>query len=232
MWFLNSIVSLLWTVSQYFFHIYTTIHNWPYPFYFISYPFYSLGSVFASLYTYFGYFNNWVDYVASKVTQILTITQITSYFQGWINYATTAYYWVRNAPSNVLVFTNTWWSTTQYTVLAWIDDVRQWTSVQIYNLTIQLTNLQVAVNSLLTQLPTLNEVIAWFSDWWAKILSPLTSWWNERLLDINALLNSRMKEWFPFYDDLAGLWNDIKLFFTDPLQWLYDRLDEFFERFW
>ena len=50
--------------------------------------------------------------------------------------------------------------------------------------------------------------------------------------DVDGLIHSMLMEWLPFYDTLCEIWQDIRDFFADPLGWVYNKLDEFFERFW
>ena len=174
----------------------------------------------------------WYDDVTAKIVNVLSLDQILAYFQTWISYATDAWSWVVNAWSNVTSIIDNWWSSAQYTVLAWIEEAKQWALTQIATLEDTVSYVIAWWNEFYPKIPTIDEILAWFSDWWAKILAPLTSWWNEKLLEVRSLIESEIRDWLPFYDELTTLWGDIKLFFADPLQWAYDKLDEWFERFW
>jgi len=91
-----------------------------------------------------------------------------------------------------------------------ITSVRNWTTAQINNL-----------RDLLDNLITLDMVIAW-----------VTPWWNDRLKDIQDLFSSWLKESAPFWEGWLDVKDTVVEFFTDPWQWFYDRLEDFFERFW
>lgn len=228
MWFLDQIVSYLASARDYLFDAYHTVRDWVSPFSLLSTPLYWLYYAFYYLTYYFGSFNTWLDWAAGRIDQILSIGTITSYFQTWISYATNAWTWIQNAWSNVYNIINEWWASAQQTVLVWISDAKTWASVQINNLSVWVNNLQTSVNAILAQLPSFNEVLAWFKNWWANILSSLTSWWNERLLDVRGLIQSELRDWFPFYDDLVNLWSSIKEFFVDPLGWLEAKFTDWF----
>lgn len=60
----------------------------------------------------------------------------------------------------------------------------------------------------------------------------LGSWWGSRLTEVDLLISSALRTWFPFYDQLASLWSGIAEFFTDPEEWLYQAADRIIERFW
>jgi len=86
---------------------------------------------------------------------------------------------------------------------------------------------------------TSTDVLDWITaakDWawlWIKYLDEridklqFPSW-----LDIDKFIIDTLKVWFPFYNSLVYFWDDVADFFSDPLQWLYDRAENFFERFW
>jgi hypothetical protein len=228
MTFLNLIVQGCSDTSSYFYSIYLKVYSWIYPFYLAAPFFYSLSTVFADLAWGFYDFNIWVDDAVTKLGQILSISTITSYFQTWIGYATTAYNWIINAANIILLNISAWWNTTQQTVLVWIDQAKQWALAQINNLAGALAEVQTWWNSFKDKIPSLNEIISWFTNWWANILSRLSSWWIERLLDIKALFNSWTLELAPL---LAG-WQEIRdkvfEFFNDPLEWLLAEFTDWF----
>jgi len=230
--FLNDIIGWLGDASGYFYGIYLDVYYWIAPFNAIAPIFFSLHSIFASLSWGFYYFNQWVDSAQAQLANILSWSTIVSYIKAWLPGLENAVNWFLNAWNNVLAAIGDWWGATQPTVQGWIDSAKQFLQTQINSLSNWLAGLEADVQELLGQLPSLGEILAWFGDWWANILTRIEAWWDEKLLGINSLIESTLRAWFPFYDELAELWSDIRLFFTDPLQWLYDRLDAFFERFW
>lgn len=105
---------------------------------------------------------------------------------------------------------NEWWGTVSTTVEGWIATATE-----------GLSALKVAWDNFwVVTFPTLLD---WFK---------LENWWSTRLFGIDKLINDTIKIWFPFYDELVSLWNEIKEFFVDPVEYVYNQLDEFFERFW
>lgn len=113
---------------------------------------------------------------------------------------------IRNIPDKI----DQWWSGTKHTVMDWIE---------------------MAGNSLLGLIANIGRVIdALESEWnyfWRYTLPDLLPKW-----EIEALIRSALAEWA----DLFNFWGDssrkVIEFFTDPLQWLYNKIDEWFERFW
>lgn len=232
MFFLNWIVSRLSDASSFFYRIYLEAYYWIYPFNQIAPFFYSVSSLFASLAWDFYYFNQWADDVASKVANILTYSNIYSHFKSYFDYAVIAWSWVYNAWSNVTGIINTWWSTTSLTVQSWIDTAVSGAQGLVGQLEAWVANLQSAWDNFKGRIPSIDEMLSWFTNWWGKILANIISWGALPGSEISALIDSKLKDWFPFYDDMANLMGDIKLFFTDPLQWAYDRAEEFMDRFW
>lgn len=230
--FLNDIIGWLSDASSHFYGIYLEAYHWIAPFSFIAPVFYSLHSVFANLSWGFYHFNQWAVSAQASIANILPWPTIRSYILTWLPGIEGALDWIYNAWGNVQGAIGDWWRTTEPTVQGWISSASQYLQTQLTGLERWLATVQADVQELLARLPTLEEILAWFRNWPANLLVELEPWWNEKLLGINALIQSTLRDWFPFYNELAELWSDIRLFFTDPLGWLYDRMDEFFERFW
>lgn len=232
MWWFSQIISYLAVARDRFYNAYITTSNWVWPFNLLSTPLYYLYFAFHQLVSYFSYFSGWVTDAASKLIQILNWSTIWSFIVSYVPNLTSLNTWFYDWWGSVTGVVTSWWSSTQFTVQGWIDILGQFLQTQINSLSASLTNLQADITELLAQLPNIDILLAWLSDWWANILTEIEVWWNGKLLGVQELINSNLRDWFPFYDDLVELWSDIKLFFTDPLQWLYNELDEFFERFW
>lgn len=230
--FLDFIVTRLNQVSSFFYDMYLETYSWAWPFHHISTPLYRVHELFNGLAWDFSNFNIWVSDTVTKLRAILSWDTIWSYILSIIPNIQSLNTWWTNWTGNVWNVVTNWWASTQTLVQGWINDAKQYLQTQVNSLNVWVTNLEADVNELLSQVPSINEILAWFGNWWANILAKIQGWWNERLIDVNALIDSTLRDWFPFYDELAELWSDIKLFFTDPQQWLYNGLDEFFERFW
>jgi len=232
MWFINSIVSWLSSVRDYFYNAYLEVRSWVYPFYTLSYPLYSLYYAFYYLASYFSSFNEWVDDVANKVASILSYSNIYSYFSTYFTYAVDAYYWVRDASQNILWKIDNWWSTTSANVLSWIEDAKQWAKSLIDQVASDLTRLREAWDNFVGRIPSIDEVLLWFKDWWGSVLINLDSWWADRLLDVTGLIDTAIKNWSPVLESWQTIYALFSDFFEDPLQWFYNKLEEFFDRFW
>lgn len=232
MFFLNWIVSRLSDASSFFYRIYLEAYYWIYPFNQIAPFFYSVSSLFASLAWDFYYFNQWVDDVASKVANILTYSNIYSHFKSYFDYAVIAWSWVYNAWSNVTGIINTWWSTTKLTVQSWIDTAVSGAQGLVGQLETWLGNLQAAWDNFKGRIPSIDEILSWFTNWWGKILANIISWGALTGLEIQALINTATKEILTPIQPLIDLKDSIIEFFVDPEDWLYKVVDRIIERFW
>lgn len=175
---------------------------------------------------------DWWEEVSDAVEGILNWSTIRSLIRSWLTGIETLIEWFTDWVTLVTGVIGDWWEDVQTTVTGWINEAKEALQELIDDLETWLGSLQEAWDNFKGKIPSIDEVLTWFSNWWAAILIPLTAWWNERLLDVNTLIINTLQEWFPFYNDLVALWEDIKAFFIDPLQWVYDRLDDWFERFW
>lgn len=175
-----------------------------------------------------GSWNNVWDELAT----ILSWANIQSFIRSWLPDLESVVNWFGNWVGNIVNQVNIWWDTTQVYVKSWIEDAKQFLQTQINSLDNWLTDLNAAWDQWKVKIPSFDEVWAWFVDWWASVRAKVETWWDETLPSVSDLINSTLRDWFPFYDDLAALWADIKLFFTDPMQWIYERLEDFTERFW
>lgn len=232
MWFINNIVTYCNSISDYFYSIYVEVLGWIYPFWYIARFFYYLCDLFNNLAWAFYSFSQWADDVNSKVTNILTYANIRSYFDNFFFWAFEAWSWTSNAWTIVVSIINSWWGSVGYTVRVWIEDAKQWAGAQIDSLVGTINYILAWWNEFQPKIPSIDEILSWFTDWWGKILASIISWGALTGIQISTLIDSKIRDWLPFYDELAGLWGDIKLFFTDPLQWAYDRAEEFMDRFW
>lgn len=232
MWFLNSIVSWLTSVEGFFYDAYLEVRGWVYPFYYLSYPLYSLYYAFYYLASYFSSFNDWVDWAANEIGNILSYSNIYSYFKTYFDYASDAWYWVRDAVYYVSNIIDNWWDATWYDVRSWvyarIDDVE----VLIANTESWLANLQADFTNFIDSLPNLNEILAWFTNWWSNILASIIAWGALTVTQISSLIDSAFIARDSFWAGWQEVKSDVVEFFTDPLQWLYDRAENFFDRFW
>ena len=221
MWFLDNIVEWLDDATNRFYDAYLEVSGWISPFNLLYLPLYYLYRAFYYLTWYFGQFNEWLDWAAGRIDAILSISSITAYFQTWIDYATDAWDWVKNALGNVWLIVESWWSSTKLTVQAWIDTATEgfdalrvvWDEVWTitwpqWTATLEVLGSEVS-DFFTNTLPTLLDYLK------------LENWWNGKLLAVDGLIGSTLAEWFPFYDDVAE-------FFSDPGEFLLSRLTDWF----
>jgi len=204
------IVSRLNDASDFFYSIYIEVFGWIFPFNLAASLFYQLSLTFNRLAWDFYDFSQWVDDVVDKVADILSEVDIWNILSTPIRWAEDAIEWIRDAWSNIWYEIGVWWSTTYPLILAWIDEAKQYTLSLVDSIASMLGSLQQSWDNFIS-----------------SILPTLAS-----LFSVQSLIDSALTTWFPFYNDLVSLWSEIRAFFTDPLQWLYNKLEEFFERFW
>lgn len=232
MWFLNSIVSWLTSAEDFFYDAYLEVRAWVYPFYYLSYPLYSLYSAFYYLAYYFSDFNEWVDWAANEVGNILSFSNIYSYFRTYFDYASDAWHWVRDAFYYITGIIDDWWWETKLTVQGWIDTAVQGFQSLLNQLDSLLASLQSEWSNFKAKIPSINEVLSWFTNWWSNTLARVIAWGALTATQISSLVDSAFTARDSFWAGWQDVKNDVTEFFTDPLQWLYDRLETFFDRFW
>ena len=228
MGFMTSIINALNSVSSWFYQIYLEVYGWVYPFWLAAGFFYQLCSLFNTLAWQFYYFSSWVSDVAAKVAEILNWSTIWSYILSYVPNLTQIRDWFYSWWSNVTSVVTSWWSTTQYTVQGWIS-----TAAQPFNA--MLTAWNSFWNSLWPQLTgSFNSLKSAWDNFWGVTFptlvsfSWLTTWWSSRLQDVQGLINSSLKTWFPFYDDLVKLWSSLTAFFTNPVEFIWERFADWF----
>lgn len=232
MQFIDWIIQELNDISDFFYKIYLEVLSWVYPFWLVADFFYQLSKLFNWLAWDFYDFGIWVNDVAAKIGKILSWETIEQYITDWLRWLPSPLNWFVNLWSEVWDEIRDWWSGTEYTVQGWIDVARQYLQNQLDSLTSWVTSLQASWDDFKGRIPSLDAIISWFPNWWGATLANIITWGALTATQIDSFIDSKIKEWLPFIASLQALWKDIELFFTDPLQWLYDRMDEWFERFW
>ncbi len=232
MWWLDFIISYLRDVRDWFQSAYLEVNSWIYPLYLLATPLYWLYYSFFYIHYYFGFFNEWVADVQLKISQILSLDNIKSYLQEWLDKALEAWNWTQNAWLNIKGDVADWWTSTMGEVQGWIAIATEgldtlkvawgsfWT-VTFPQWTSKLDQLAGDWNHFFTHtLPTLFDI------------SFAEEWWRGKITDITGLIAAAFTEresWWAGWQD----WRDqVTEFFADPEQWFYNRLDSFFERFW
>jgi hypothetical protein len=171
---------------------------------------------------------NWYDQVTDDIADFLTWEYWLSLWQDWYSRLAEVWEWFLDWLSNVWAAVDQWWEEVRTTVLQWINAATEgfaelkvaWDN--FWNITWQewtgnLIELRLLWDTFWTYtFPTLLDDIK------------LEAWWTGKLADIDALIRGKLEDWFPFYDDLTDIWEDIKTFFNDPLEWLWTRFTDWF----
>ncbi len=226
------IIQRLNTISSYFYQLYVVTVTWVYPFNLVTGWFYQLSLLFSNLAWDFYYFSQWIDSTTTKLLDILSWSSIQNLITNW-------FFWISDLStifyhfwSNVTSVINNWWLNTSLLVQGWIDNARALLQSQLDSLNVWLFALQTAFDDFKDKFPTIDEMIAWFSNWWSLVLAQIILWGALTGLQIQSLIDTA----FTIREQYWQGWQDWKApvseFFADPLQWLYNSLDEFFERFW
>ena len=232
MQFLNSIVNWLESASDTFYDAYLTVSSWIYPFGLLATPLYSLHQ--ASHYSayYFNQFSNWLSDASQKLSRILEWTIIRSYILSWLpsleaisNWFSIRWDWLRQE-------LEAWWLSVKPMVQGWITIAIQGLSV----LKVEWANFLATTWKQLEQ--AFDKLSASWHNFWTVVFPNLVNfqwldiWWQGKLRELNSLIESKLKIWFPFYDDLAEVLNEIKQFFANPIDWIGNKFMDWLEERW
>jgi len=210
MWFLNYIVQRLGDAKSWFLEAYYEVNEWWSPFNLLAPPLYSLYVAFYWLEQRFTDFNTWLTWASDRIDEIIDERDIWNILSTPIKWASDAWNWVANATLNVWSIIEQWGASFYDFISASVNAAQTWLLNQITDVQNFANNLRAEWDNFLTV--TLPNLIG--------------------RGELDSLLTSWLTTAFPFYDALASLWGEIQAFFVDPLEWLYNKLDEFFERFW
>jgi len=180
-------------------------------------PFGWLGDMFLEIYDYLTEiyyllyeFNLEYQDIWEVLYDVITESQIFSLLETWLTYAEDAWDWVSHAFINVVNIIVVWWDTTYPEVRGWIDIATE-----------GLTELRIAWDNFWnTTFPYLVSF-----EW-------LNTWWNSKLIEIQSLIDTAIANLGIAFESWLEVKDSVLEFFSDPLQWVYNKLDEFFERFW
>lgn len=218
--FMNWIIQRLNDAASFLYSIYLEVLSWPWPFWLAYSFFYSLYLTFNKLAWDFYDFHIWVDDVAGKVANILSYSNIYSYFRTYFDAALNAWNWVVSAWSNVTSIVNNWWLTTSATVKGWIDSAILGVRTLIDQTNSWLASLQSAWDNFKARIPSIDNILSWFGNWWGNILTSIIAWGALTGLQISSLIDSAFlsrESWWAGWQD----WRDkVTEFFIDPFGWI------------
>ena len=172
--------------------------------------FYDIHGFFVGLAWDFVDFNEWVDSTVDRLGDILSWSNIRSLIRQWLPDLEDVIDWWDRWWVWVGQEIDDWWDSVRYTVLDWIDDARDYAWLLVRNVENWLDNLQSSWDYFrVTTLPNL-------ADW----------------SGVDSLIDSWFRTFTPFWEGWQDVRTSVVEFISDPLGWLYNKLDEFFERFW
>lgn len=228
MHFLDTIFSLVWDISDWFYNLYLNVPDWPIIRDWIKTPLLFISNRFWDLLTPIAHFNDWVHDVNNKVKSILSSVDIISLLRTWLTYAENAWNWVVNSWTNVRDIVDTWWSSASLTVQAWIEDAVSGVQTLVDQANIWLANLQAAWDDLKGRIPTLDEVVSWWTNWTGQVLAFVNTWWTGALLEVQGLINSAFVERASWWAGWSDFRDQVVTFFTDPVEFIWERATNWF----
>jgi len=228
MGFLTDIVYFFNDAADFFYDLYQETYDWIKPFKYVSNLFLFICYVFEDLAWAFRDFGDLIWDWKYEIEGILSWSTIRSYIRNWLPDLEDAIEWWWDWWDWVTDTVDEWWYSTKNTVQAWIDvaveglDTLKVAWSDFWNITFpQWTS----------KLTTLR---AEWDNFWTLTLPGLVSqidlgvWWQSRLLDIDLLMDTKIKDWFPFYDSLSQLWDSVVEFMGGPLDWLEKKFTDWF----
>lgn len=219
-------------IGYFFYYIYFEVYDWPWLPELVPKFFYSISELFFTFAANFYTLWQWLEAATHLIPKFFDLREIFDFFSHFIQQMVDAFVWIYTVLGGLGSILAIWWSYTQVAVVSWIDAVRDYLQSQLNYLTGWLASLQVVWDEFKSRIPSLDIILSWFTNWWGNILVNLTMWWDERLLDIQSLIDSA----FLLREGLWAGWQDIRdkvtEFFTDPEDWLYKAVDRIIERFW
>ncbi len=118
--------------------------------------------------------------------------------------------WVGNITTMISDWIGNWWAGVYDTVKDWVLSVVQEVKDWVQELAGNIGGLAALVG-----------------DFFANTLPGLA-----RMVDVDDWITARLEPFRDLFNWFEQFGTDVRAFFSDPLQWIYDHLEAFFERFW
>lgn len=185
-------------------------YGWMWPLNIIAPFFQALSSIADGLFSGFFDFVYWADRINRDIQEKAGQSWVYDLLWAFLSPINTTLSWLTNRLDNIGSTITNWWSGVSTTVLGWVEAAKGY-ALGLVN------NLQGLVNSLQS----------WWNNFTATVLPSLAS-----RFDVDQMIKSTFAPWADLFNFWGQVGSEIKAFFADPLQWVYNKLDDFFERFW
>lgn len=230
--FWNPLIDFCVTIGNYFNNIADEVTDWVTPLNWLETPFRWIGEGFGWIAYYFSLARNWTIEAWNRILTFLSELEITDLFGVLIDAATFVWDKIVDAAEQVGVIISTWWETVQLTVQDWIETARLWAEEHLSDQWESLRPLWTWWYGFKDNFPTLDEVIDWFQQWPAKVRGEIDNWWPEALLTVQSMIDSAVADISAGLNEWLNVKDEVIEFFSDPLEWLYNKFDELIDRFW
>lgn len=226
------IVERLNDICSYFYDLYLEFYDFPPPISYAATWLYWLSREFSNLAWSFYDFYFWVEEVSKQVSLILSWSTIWSYIKDRVPNLEQISDWFSTWRTKVRLEVSAWWSDAGLVVLSWIAEAERGLLSRIESIQNVVNSLRGEWNSFKPQLPAIESLLTWYENWRSNVRASFDAFWREKLLDIQRLIDDAFTLRAYLWSDWLEHRDNILEFISDPLQWLYDRIDEFAERFW
>lgn len=226
--FMNDIISWLKDIEGDFYDAYLVVWEWPLGLWRLGYPLLYISRGFGWLAYYFGKFNVWLVWAAGEIDKILSWSNIKSKVREWLPDIENLIAWFSDWWNLILSKLEKWWAPI-------LNFLKGLIAIAVQGLSALIEAWDNFWNITWPEWTgKLSQLRALWDNFWITIFPTLvsftwlTTWWNSRLEEVNKLINDTIETWFPFYDDLVSIWEEIKGFFASPLDWLEAKFTDWF----
>jgi len=226
--FMAGIVHHLTAAQSWFIVAFREASGWVWPFNLLAAPLDWIRYSFGWLAYHFSNFSTWVSAITAKAATILSSFDIMELLKPVSQKVEMLVNWFSNLDFLIRQAITTWWASALLTVNTLINTAVQGIRTLVDNVNTELVKLKGQVAGMLEDLPNIDAVIAWWSNWSGQLLAFVNNWWDGKLLDVQRLINDTIKVWLPFYDSLEELWGSVAEFITNPLDWLESKFTSWF----
>lgn len=228
MWLIDQIFSLVWDISGWFYEAFQEVKDWTWPLHYLAPPLYYIHRAFFDLLTPIAQLGDWADNVTTEIGRILSLGEITLYLEYWLDRAEWSWQWITDAWYHVTDLVDTWWSSTQLTVRAWIDEATTTLQLLINDLSTSFQLLNKAWDDFKGMIPTIDQVIYWWNNWTGNVLTLVDTWWTSTMGEVEGLIDSAFAERESWWAGWSDFRSSVAEFFGDPLEYLWTRFTDWF----